>query len=155
MFHHWGTHIASNNTPHYHRCSVMRHVLTSHSRDRQSMSLDNNYINIQILMLIQMILITVITITLNILMMAFLKDVRVALCWMSLCLACSPWQYHQVSCACVSAAWAHRQEDPWLRTNWVNTNGTAAKVLFDFTDWGKRCALALLGRQTYIHGSTH
>ena len=32
----------------------------------------------------------------------------------------------------------------WLRTNGVNTNGAAAKVIF-LTDWGKRCALALFG----------
>ena len=32
----------------------------------------------------------------------------------------------------------------WLRTNGVNTNGAAAKVM-SLTDWGKRYALALLG----------
>ena len=31
----------------------------------------------------------------------------------------------------------------WLRTNGVNTNGAAAKVM-NLTDWGKRYALALL-----------
>ena len=33
----------------------------------------------------------------------------------------------------------------WLRTNGVNTNGAAAKVMI-LTDWGKRCALAHLGK---------
>ena len=34
----------------------------------------------------------------------------------------------------------------WLRTDGVNTNGAAAQVMNLLADWGKRCALALLGR---------
>ena len=34
----------------------------------------------------------------------------------------------------------------WLRTNVVNTNGAAAKVMF-LSDWGKRYTLAILRRQ--------
>ena len=35
----------------------------------------------------------------------------------------------------------------WLRTNGVKTNRAAAKVIICLADWGKRYALALLGRQ--------
>ena len=40
----------------------------------------------------------------------------------------------------------------WLRTNGVNTSGAAAKVMnSDRSDWGKRYALALLGRQKQVN----
>ena len=40
---------------------------------------------------------------------------------------------------------ADRAAKLWSRTNGVNTNGAAAKVM-NLTDWGKRYALAHLGR---------
>ena len=41
---------------------------------------------------------------------------------------------------------SYRGERFRFRTDGVNTNGAAAKVM-NLTDWGKRYALALLGRQ--------